>query len=426
MSPPRIRPWLTAAAAGLVGLVVGATLSLGAQSARSQPIPIFTLPPTVSPSVDPAVDLVPKDLRTRPIEDTTFLAWTPGGLTPGFDASATKLRGISDVVVVASDTTWMARSFDTDHRLVDDPRPPFDIPIEASSVRPRDFEGFLAPQYRSVIAQLADGEGVISESSAKVRGIGEGGVMEMRVAQHPSRTVPIRIAAVLPDVFVGATELLVASEVGAPLGVNNDRYALMIPRGQPSDEQLENQLRTFISADTPLQVREPGDTPYPRHGDAVLPQVMLKLQFGEFAARPRPGDPGNLQIDPRWRKQNIRLVHLPLVGDVQCHKDVLPQLRGILGELIDRSHSDVIHTEHGCYVPKFMSNVPNSSVSHHAWGVAIDFNLAGNAFGATPHQPKALVRTMERWGFVWGGDWITPDGNHFEWHGPPKEPAASG
>ena len=181
-----------------------------------------------------------------------------------------------------------------------------------------------------------------------------------------------------------------------------------------------------MPTDTPLQVREPGDTPYPRHGDAVLPPVILKLNFGEFAARPRPGYPGYLQIDPRWQKENIRLVKLPLVGEIECNKAILPQLRGAVQELIDRGLQDTIQTQHGCFVAKFMLNVPNSSISHHAWGVAFDLNLAGNEFGATPHQPKALVRTMEKWGFVWGGDWITPDGNHFEWHGPSKQPAPSG
>jgi hypothetical protein len=27
-----------------------------------------------------------------------------------------------------------------------------------------------------------------------------------------------------------------------------------------------------------------------------------------------------------------------------------------------------------------------------------------------------MVRLLGRWGFAWGGSWIVPDGNHFEFH----------
>ena len=61
-------------------------------------------------------------------------------------------------------------------------------------------------------------------------------------------------------------------------------------------------------------------------------------------------------------------------------------------------------------------------LSHHTWGVAIDMNLVGNYYGDRPHQDRRLVATLERWGFLWGGDFVVPDGNHFEYH---RSPAAS-
>jgi hypothetical protein len=409
----RPRAWFLIAVAGAIGVLVGAGVSLGIQGSGS------AAPPLEAPRARPEdpMPTVPAagSMHTAPLPPSLFFAWTSGGLPAGFDVDVRGLSAIDAVAVVRSDTAWMARSFDAEGRLVDDPRPPFDIPLEASSVDPADFAAFLPVAYQPVVARLQQGEGVISESSAKVRRLGVGGTIEMRTAPGVG-AVPVRIAAVLPDDLVGATELMVANDVGARIGVEVPRYALLDPKGSPSVGRIERALRPIVGASRALQVREFGDTLYPRHGDAVLPPVLLKLRFGEFAARPRPGSPGYLQIDGRWEAEHIELRHLPIVGDIQCHEELFPQLLGVIHELRRRGLQDLVRSEHGCYVPKFMLNLPNSALSHHAWGIAVDLNLAGNEFGATPHQPKALVRVMEEWGFTWGGRWITPDGNHFEWH----------
>jgi hypothetical protein len=57
---------------------------------------------------------------------------------------------------------------------------------------------------------------------------------------------------------------------------------------------------------------------------------------------------------------------------------------------------------------------PEAGISHHAWGVAVDINVSRNPFGGTPHQDPRIVEIFERWGFTWGGQWLVPDGMHFE------------
>lgn len=66
-------------------------------------------------------------------------------------------------------------------------------------------------------------------------------------------------------------------------------------------------------------------------------------------------------------------------------------------------------------------------LSAHAYGIAVDLNAdlggywrwtgaAEGRVGAYPNRiPEALVRAMERRGFIWGGKWHHFDGMHFEY-----------
>jgi hypothetical protein len=399
---------LAASGAALAGILVGALVSLSVQSTG------MSRPGDATP-IAPVHDTPTTGSRTQqaePIRTETFLAWTPGGLPVGFEQRAEALPGIRRVVVVAADNVWMTRSRSADGQIVDDPRHPYRIPIEATAVDPDDFEPFLPASEGAVTLALAQGEGVLGESSAELRRIVPGGSVEF-----PRRR--IKIAAVLPDELVGASELLLSRDVGRRIGVTSDRYALIEPRpGLKKADRLAELLRRVLPPGTRLQVRAPGDTPYPRQGDAVLPPVAIKLRFGEFAARPLPG--GTLDVDPAWERENIRIRHLPLVGKIQCHRLLFPQLVGAIDELRRRGLSDLILSEHGCYVPKFILNDPDAGISHHAWGIAFDVNLLGNSFGESPDQPPQLVRILTQWGFIWGGRFIVPDGNHFEYHRPPR------
>jgi hypothetical protein len=410
---------LAAGAVGLiVGAVIGAVVSLTIQSGSIEPWRESDRTST-SATVEPRGPHHRPDDGRVPAADasppaaSTFLAWTPGGLPREFDARLRRLRVVHRHVVVASDVVWMTRSTSSDGGIVDQPKSPFAIPLEAIAVDPASFAPFLPQAERSrVEAALAAGEGILGASSADLRDLGPGGTIE--IGDHS-----VRIAHVLPDELVGASELLVSRRVGRRIGVEQDRYALIEPRPVGAANKLGRALRRIVAADTPVQVRAPGDTPYPRQGDSVLPPVRIKLLFGEFAARPIPGGTGFLDVDPAWVDEHVDTRRLPLVGNIQCNVAFFPQLRGALEDLIRRGLGRLIHSEHGCYVPKFVLNDPHASISHHAWGMAFDVNLAGNEFGTRPHQDPRLVRTLARWGLVWGGRFIVPDGNHFEYRRPP-------
>ena len=385
-------------AGSLVGFAVGAIVTLAFQGTAAIP----ELGPRPSPVPSP---------MTTPERADTFLAWVPGGMPPG---SADALGEIARrVVVVASDNAWLTRSFDDDGEVVDDPPTSFAIPLEVAAVDPETYAPFLPPADRSVVVALAHGGGVLSESSAKLRGLGAGSTMRFG-------DVDVEIAAVLPDELVGAHELLVSRSTGTRMGVTHDRYALLVPRGEPDERDLTGEIQDALPAGALVRVRAPGETPYFRQGDAVLPPVEIKALFGEFAARPREGQPGFLTVDPGWYRTHIATRHVPILGAVTCNVAFFPQLEGAMRELVRRGLEDTIDSYSGCYAPRHVNRVPSAGLSHHSWGIAIDVNVPTNPFGGAPHQDPRLIEVMERWGFLWGGDFIVPDGMHFEYRRPPS------
>lgn len=396
----------------LVGLILGATLTLAVQSRGQQ---LGDAPPTGSKA--------PAAPEGEPQSPATFLAWVPGGLPSGFSRSVAGLPSIERITTVAEDNVWMTRSWSSDGALVDHPTRPYAIPIDAAAVSPRSFGAFLPPPDRGVVAALADGQGVLGATSAALRGLGPGAQLAFEGGTR------IRIVDVLPDELVGAAELLVSKATGAAIGVHRPRYLLLQPRdgGSLTSTELRGRLRPLLPGDLGIyrrvQVRAPGETPYFRSGDAVLPPVMIKALFGEFAARPSPGRPGYLDVDPAWIRTHIVTVSVPLLGEITCNRALVPQLRDAMSALQRRGLGFLIRSYAGCFAPKFVNRDPTAMLSHHAWGIAFDCNFAGNAYGEPPTQDPRLVRTMQRFGFIWGGSFIVPDGNHFEYR---RAPATSG
>jgi hypothetical protein len=368
----------------------------------------------------PGAPTRPPLLLTRPAPPETFLAWVPRGLPEGFAARVARRPEIGRLTVVAEDNVWLVRSWSAAGELVDHPARPYRIPLDVAAVDPTTFGPFLPPADQATLEAIENGEGILGSTSASVRRMGPGAVLQL------GRGNRIRIAAVLPDELVGASELLVSKETGRRIGVIRDRYLLVRPVAGRS--MTSRSLRHAIQPLLPrnlgvfrrVQVRAPGETPYFRAGDAVLPPVLLKALFGEFAARPAPGLPGSLEVDPAWMRTHLVTTRIPLLGQVTCHKGIVPQLRGAMRELHEAGAGRVIRSFNGCFVPRFISRDPTALLSHHSWGVAFDVNLVGNYYGVKPDQPLRLRRTLARWGFIWGGTFVVPDGNHFEYRRLPK------
>lgn len=125
---------------------------------------------------------------------------------------------------------------------------------------------------------------------------------------------------------------------------------------------------------------------------------------------------GMIQIDPGWVQRHIVSANVPVFGTVTCHRAMIPQLRAALNEIVQRELTHLINTSQygGCWVPRHIMFNPQRNLSMHAWGLAIDFNVASNQYGASPQLDPRIVETFQKWGFSWGGNWSTPDGMHFE------------
>ncbi len=391
-------------AALVMGLVVGALLTL---SIQSQGVIRAGGGATTHRTAQPG---------TVVAQPTTFLAWVPLGIPPTYAKRVAALPDIARLTVVAEDNTWMTRSYSADGSVVDHPPEPYMIPIDAAAVDVGTFASFLPPADRNIAVALQRGEGVLGTTSAQLRGLGPGAALRFQSGAR------VKIAAVLPDQLVGAAELMVSKKEGRRIGVTHDRYMLLQPGpGRvPTSHRLKTELKPLLPRSIPnawrkVQVRAPGETPYFRQGDAVLPPVLIKSLFGEFAARPDPTRLGWIRIDPAWVRQHIVTATVPLLGTVQCNAALIPQLRGAMEELQRKGLASTIHTFDGCFAPRFINGDTTQLLSHHSWGMAFDCNAYVNPMAGAPHQDPRLVQIMEKWGFLWGGSFIVPDGNHFEY-----------
>jgi hypothetical protein len=379
----------------ILGLVGGGLIGFAAQG---QPQPSVFRPPEVGTSPPP---------QTAVLTPDTLLAWTPGGLPAGLGAQVKNLRGVTQAVAVVSGTAWLTSSFSEDGTRVDSPPPGLAIPLEVAAANLADYQPFLSPSDRALLPALERGEAVLGASAATLRHLGTGGTLVFG-------TTRIRVAGILPDASIGAHEVFVSRSIAKAINVRTERYLLIDPGPNAIRRKITSGIRALLPKGLPLRVRGPGETPFFRQGDAVLPPVQLKLAFGEFAARPTAD--GFLSMDRAWVKSHITIASVPILGQVQCNRALIPQLLGALQEIERAGLAHLIDPGDyaGCYSGRFVNRNPEAGISHHAWGVALDINVSQNPFGGTPHQDPQIVAIFERWGFTWGGLWLVPDGMHFE------------
>jgi D-alanyl-D-alanine carboxypeptidase-like protein len=367
-------------------------------------VAIITLSTTQAPPQARPLRPAP-DALARP-GGAPVLVWTPGGLAPALGPAA---RGVADVQLVAEvagDFAWLdawARS----GAEPSVPPPGMSIPVDIAAVDIAEFLPFATGPDRAVLAGMTQDSIVLSKTGASLRGLDRGGWLRFGATT-------LTVSGIVDDAVVGGHEAIVAKQAGALIGVTQPRYLLVQLKPHAGAEALDGALRGALPAGGPLRVGVPASGTVLRAGEPRLTPAGLKLLFGEFAAA--RGRRGALQLDPRWVDANIEERSLPIVGLAKCHKALFPQVEGALNEVVAAGLSASIQPGEfgGCWFPRFVNWDPEAGISHHTWGLAVDFNVAHNLYGTPGTMDPRVVEIFERWGFEWGGRWLVPDPMHFE------------
>jgi hypothetical protein len=273
-------------------------------------------------------------------------------------------------------------------------------------VQAKDYAPFVGTSVRArIVRALIAGKAVLGEHSAKLRRLGPGGTLTFR-------TGSVRVGAVVPDDAVGWSEVLVNRELGRRLGITHERYLLAQPARDLTRPAWKRMLLPFVGED-PLRVDVPGGTRFVRVASGVNPPILVKQAFGEFAATPQ-SNPAFLTIDPAWVEKHIVTTEVPLLGTITCNRKLIPMVRGALEDVLASGLMSEIKVYSGCWASRTISRSPTAPPSTHAYGAAIDINAPQNPYGTKPTMNRDVVRIFESWGFNWGGDFLIPDGHHFE------------
>jgi hypothetical protein len=346
-----------------------------------------------------------------------WLAWVPGGLPAGFGDLVSTVSDVTASTTATADIAWMTASLDANGDGVDQPKAPWMVPLDVTGVSPT-FASFLPEPERQLVQNLRPGEGIMSESEAHLRGLGEGSTVLFR------GDVEIAIVGTLPDALMGYYELLVSRDTGDTIGVTHERYALFHVRSSRtvSADELTPLFDDLLPTDTPypaVEIRAPGEAGYLRANDRVIPPLALKQTFGEFLARPDPQDVDRIVIDPTWIQDNIGSASVPLLGTVTCNTQTIPLLKRAARALVASGSTSEIIDVGACYDPLASLDDPTGPLPPSAWGVSIELNLSSNPPGKPPNQPKELVHEMYQLGFGWGGNDAYPQGALFRYRKAP-------
>ena len=115
--------------------------------------------------------------------------------------------------------------------------------------------------------------------------------------------------------------------------------------------------------------------------------------------------PASLQSSFKYMKTPTKKIFI--------NKDMYLPLNAALNFVMANHLESKITSFDGCFNVRLTRG--SSRMSVHSYALAIDLNAAENPLGAAPKMDPGIVKCFEDAGFVWGGRWHRPDGQHFQW-----------
>lgn len=202
------------------------------------------------------------------------------------------------------------------------------------------------------------------------------------------------------------------------LGLEDRRRSLVVLHrgGEKMTDRLIAVLASVTDVPPHVSVLHPADDEPPIR--LVLSLAQVKERFGEFSYRPRPGV-REIVVDAAFADEHMVTTTVPILGEVRCHRLMINDLVAALNDVITAELDSWIdpRTYAGCHYPRRIST-ERARLSHHSWGIAIDFNVDLSMPGLGPVPPTEMIEIFGRHGFRWGGDFSQPDNHHWEWVGP--------
>jgi hypothetical protein len=334
--------------------------------------------------------------------DRVLLVWTPTRLPDGMADRVGRLSEVVRSTTVHGGLLGMTHAWGADASVLDAPREGFAIPLDAMAFDPATIGPFLPATVRPLFEHLRPDEVLLGTTSAKLRRMQQGGIIELLGGRK------VTVAGVVDDALIGAAEVAF-TRAGSSAELPNPRYLLV--HYDADRTEVEVAIRGVVAPELPVRFRGPGETPFFRQGDAVLAQVFIKERFGEFSFRDVDGR--TIELDPAWERANLVSRDHPVLGRMRCHKDLMPALDAALQDLERHNLGSLVGSFEGCWNPTRI--VEGGDLSRHAWGAAVDMNYAKNPTQLVSAQDSRLVEAMARAGFTWGGNWLVPDPAHFEY-----------
>lgn len=369
---------------------------------------VAVVPASFVTSLGDAVSVFQTGELTAPIRDAALTAAAEAGapavIGRGFSAGLTAVRRGATIIQRSSGPGWgypMAMTA---------------LPLEA-------LGGIVG---RAVAAPISEGKVVMGRTTASLRGAAAGDTIDLMAAN--GSTVTFTIGLVAPDAEIGGTEILISTQQADVLGASLPTRVLIYGRFDRTALQAAL-VRRGLYANNAVRVRTSWDAPDP---DGTLSLARTKSLLGEFELDyANLSELGWTDVGATWRNAYLPGAREAYPAGIRamCNKVIKADLSAALQEVVDAGLGGGIdagnaNTYGGCSSGQArLARITQSlgSVSRHSWGQPIDINTVANCQGCVPKMDCRIVRIFRKHHFAWGGNFLTPDGMHFEWVGEARD-----